>query len=338
MIGLTMPSISLSVETFAHSYLLWLLCLLPAVVAWDIWIALRRSRVVVSSSPAIYKNMPRGLRARLWWLPIPVRAAALALFICALARPQNSDSATKVRTEGIDIVLAIDVSSSMKAEDIRPNRLEAARNVALEFIDRRKNDRIGVVAFAGESYTQCPVTIDHRIAKTLLKEMQDEVLSDGTAIGAGLTTAIARLRSSTAKSRVVILLTDGVNNAGSISPLTAAEVATSLGVRVYTVGVGKKGMAPYPVKTPLGVQYQQVPVEIDEASLSEMASMTGGEYYRATSYESLATIYRDIDALERSRIETTDYRKEELFRPYLLLGMALLFIDIILRSTYLRIL
>jgi Ca-activated chloride channel family protein len=242
-----------------------------------------------------------------------------------------------VTTEGIDIIIALDISSSMLAEDLKPNRIEAAKKVAEQFIDGRPNDRIGLVVFSGESFTQCPMTTDHAVLKNLFQGLQSGMLADGTAIGEGLATAVNRIRNSKAKSKVIILLTDGVNNMGSIAPVTAGEIAKTFGIRVYTIGIGTQGVAPYPVKTPFGIQYQNMEVQIDEDILKQIAQETGGKYFRATSTSKLKEIYSDIDQLEKTKIDVTEFRhKSEEFYPLIILAALLLGLEMILRYTLLK--
>jgi Ca-activated chloride channel family protein len=268
----------------------------------------------------------RGWKVRFTHLTALLRLLALVLVIVALARPQTTSEGENVSTEGIDIVLVTDVSGSMLAEDFRPNRIEAAKAVAADFVDGRPNDRIGLVVFAGESFTQCPITLDHAVVKSLIAEVKSGQIEDGTAIGMGLATAVSRLKDGKSKSRVIILLTDGVNNRGAIDPLTAAGIASTFGIRVYTVGVGTIGMAPYPVQTPLGTQYSNVPVEIDEELLKNIAAQTGGKYFRATDNDKLRMIYSEIDRLEKTRIEVTQFRRhrEDFYAAGFLAGFLLL--------------
>jgi Ca-activated chloride channel family protein len=254
--------------------------------------------------------------------------------IVALARPQSSLSWQNSTTEGIDIIIASDISGSMLAEDFKPNRLEAGKQIAIDFIKGRPDDRIGLVIFSGESFTQCPLTIDHSVLINLFADVRNGMITDGTAIGMGLATAVNRLRTSQAKSKVIILLTDGSNNAGSIPPITAAEIARQFGVRVYTVGLGTNGFAPYPVQTPAGIQYQKMPVVIDEGTLSKIASLTGGKYFRATNNETLKNIYEQIDKLEKAKIDVTQYHKKtELFLPWAIIALAFLSLEFILKNT-----
>jgi Ca-activated chloride channel family protein len=263
-----------------------------------------------------------------------LKIMALALFIIAFARPQSSLSWQNVTTEGIDIVVSLDISGSMLAKDFKPNRLEASKDLAIEFISGRPNDRIGLVVFSGESFTQCPLTTDHDILKNLFKDIQNGMIEDGTAIGMGLATAINRLKDSNGKSKVVILLTDGVNTGGAIPPLTAAEIAKEFGIRVYTIGVGKKGMAPMPYRTPFGgIAYQNVEVRIDEPTLNKIAELTDGKYFRATDNSKLREVYKEIDKLEKSKIAVTEYRKKtELFFLPALIGLILMLSEFILKQ------
>jgi Ca-activated chloride channel family protein len=259
------------------------------------------------------------------------------LLIVALARPQTTSSRKDVSIEGIDIVLALDVSGSMLAMDLKPDRLEAAKEVAAEFISGRQNDRFGLVIFSGETFTQCPLTTDHNVVKNLFKYVKSGMIEDGTAIGDGLATSVNRLKDSKAVSKVIILLTDGVNNMGSLDPLSSAEIAKIYGIRIYTIGVGTEGTAPYPVQTPFGIQTQYVEVQIDEALLQEVATMTDGRYFRATSNKKLREIYDEIDKLEKSKIDVTEFRKKkEEFFPFALLAFLLITLEILLRNTVFR--
>ncbi len=266
--------------------------------------------------------------------PFILRMLALACIIIALARPQTKFDETQREGEGIDIVLAIDVSGSMTAQDFKPNRMEAAKKVAEEFVDDRPTDRIGVVIFAGESFTQCPLTTDHYVLKTQIAQIRNGLLEDGTAIGSGLATSVDRLRNSKSKSKVVILLTDGMNNGGLIDPSTALEIAKTFHVKVYTIGVGTEGYAPTPVSTPLGIVMQNQKVSIDEKLLQNIATQTGGEYFRATDNQSLEKIYNQIDKMEKSKVEiTTFHHYTEKFYPFVFAALAFLFVEIILRYT-----
>jgi len=277
------------------------------------------------------------LRSKLRHLPFILKIFASIFLIIALARPQSSINWQESTTKGIDILLAMDISGSMLAQDLKPNRLEASKNVALDFISKRMNDRIGLVVFSGESFTQCPLTTDHNVLSNLFKDVQSGMIDDGTAIGMGLATSVNRLKESNAKSKVIILLTDGINNSGVIPPLTAAEIAADFGIRVYTIGVGTKGLAPYPFQTAFGIQYQDVEVKIDEITLQDIATLTNGKYFRATNNNSLKEIYKDIDELEKSKIQITNFhKKSEEYLPFALLGLVLLFLAFLLNISYLK--
>ena len=270
--------------------------------------------------------------------PMPALVAVIAVII-ALARPQSKLSRQEMKVEGIDIVLTMDVSGSMLAEDFKPNRLEAAKKVAEDFIKGRKNDRIGLVEFAGEAFTQTPLTIDHNVLLSQLDKVKSGVIEDGTALGDGLATAINRIKDSKAASKVIILLTDGVNNQGSVDPKSAAEIAALYGIRLYTIGLGTRGMAPYPFRSPFGgTQYQNVPVEIDEELLTEMAHSTnGGEYFRATNKKSLESIFSEIDKMEKTKIDVTQYNQtKDEYLPFLLIAVLSLVLEIILGVLYFR--
>ena len=318
---------------FAHPGFFWLFISIPLMVGWYIW----KQRQLQGNL-----NVPtlRGFTLKKSTLPkfrhsiIVVRSLALAAIIVALARPQSSLSWQNSTTEGIDIIIASDISGSMLAEDFKPNRMEAGKQIAIDFIKGRPDDRIGLVIFSGESFTQCPLTIDHSVLINLFTDVKNGMITDGTAIGMGLATAVNRLRTSQVKSKVVILLTDGSNNAGSIPPITAAEIARQFGIRVYTVGLGTNGFAPYPVQTPMGIQYQKVPVVIDEGTLSKIASLTGGKYFRATNNQTLKSIYEQIDKLEKAKIDVTQYHKKtEMFLPWAIIALALLSLEFILKNT-----
>lgn len=262
---------------------------------------------------------------------------AIASFTIVLARPQSSRSWENMTTEGIDIVIALDISSSMLAKDFSPDRLEAAKNVATEFISGREYDRMGLVVFSGEAFTQCPLTTDRSVLLNLFKDIESGMIEDGTAIGNGLATAAGRLKDSEAISRVVILLTDGENNSGEIAPVTAAEIAKTFGIRVYTIGVGSEGTAPYPVKTPYGMQLREIEVKIDEETLQEISTITDGKYFRATSNTKLEEIYKEIDKLEKSKIEVREFsRKSEEFLPFALAGILLVILSLLFKTTLFR--
>ncbi len=323
--------------TFANPLYFLLLLLIVPLIAWYI-IKLRKMQASFHLSTAsAFNNVSSGLRAHLRHIPFVMRVLSIILIIIVLARPQAVNSWEKSDTEGIDIMMALDVSGTMLSRDFKPDRMEAAKKVAAEFINDRQKDKIGLVIFAGESFTQCPLTVDHHILLNLLKEVKFGMIEDGTAIGLGLATAVNRLKDSKTKSRVIILLTDGSNNRGQIAPLTAAELAKSYGIRVYTIGVGSRGTAPAPVQTPYGIRYENVPVDIDENTLTQIASITGGEYFRATNNESLKKIYNQIDKMEKYRINVNKISKrEELFLPFALLALFLILAELILRRTYLR--
>ena len=325
------------ITQFANPEFLWLLAVIPILIAWQIWRGGRQSTAVRHSSIEILQGMPQGWRVYTRHTPFVLRMLAMALLIVAFARPQSSAHGEKVFREGIDITIALDISGSMLAEDLRPNRLESAKKVAEDFIRNRVNDRIGLVIFAGESFTQCPLTTDYDVLIDLLRKVQTGYLQDGTAIGEGIANAVNRMKTSKSKSKVMILLTDGVNNMGSIDPVTSAQIAETFGVRVYTIGVGTRGMAPYPVKTPFGIQYQPMPVEIDEDMLRQVASLTGAEYFRATSNKSLEEIYSKIDQLERTKIEVTEFhRYTEMFYDYVVAALALLLLEFLLSGFVFR--
>lgn len=325
------------ITQFANPAFLWLLLLLPALTAWYAWRQHRLTASLRHSSLAPLAGLPTGMRVRLRHLPFLLRMLALALLIVAFARPQSSARGEKVYREGIDITIVLDISGSMLAEDFRPNRLEAAKKVGEDFILARVSDRIGLVIFAGESFTQCPLTTDYSVLVDLLRKVETGYLQDGTAIGEGIANAVNRMKDSKSKSKVMILLTDGVNNMGSIDPATAADIAQTFGIRIYTIGVGTRGTAPYPFKTPFGIQYQPVPVEIDEEMLAQVAQITDGRYFRATGNRRLREIYEEIDKLERTKIEVTEFhRYTELFYDYVLAALALLLLEIALTSFVFR--
>ncbi|MBW6489613.1 MAG: VWA domain-containing protein [Lentimicrobium sp.] len=322
---------------FANPEMLYLLLLLPAGIVWY-WFKDPDSRpkFQVSNYDA-FQIGKRSLKSYFIHLPFVLRSLAFILLIIALARPQSSSTRQNLSIEGIDILLAMDISGSMLAEDFKPNRLEAAKEVARDFILGRPSDRIGLVVFSGESFTQCPLTQDHPVLINLLKEIKSGMIEDGTAIGDGLATSVSRLKESSAVSKVIILLTDGENNRGFIDPISAAEIAKVFGLRVYTIGVGSIGTAPYPIQTPFGMQYQQMEVRIDEPLLREIADMTNGKYFRATNSAKLREIYTEIDQMEKSKIDVTEYRKKsEEFHPFAFLALILLLLDFILGISLLR--
>ena len=310
--------------TFLYPYIFWLAVIVPLLVAYYIFASRHEATLTVSTLGG--KRAPRTLRYWLRPLPFVLRMAALVVFIIALARPVEITHEQETTTDGIDIVLSMDISGTMLARDFKPDRLTAAKRLAAEFVSERRGDRIAVVAFAGEAFTQAPLTSDQATVETMLSRLRSGVVDDGTAIGNGLATAINRLRESGAKSKVIILLTDGVNNRGQISPLMAAEIARDMGIKVYTIGVGTRGRAPYPAVDIFGNQTTvMADVEIDEELLEEIASMTGGKYYRAVDDEALREIYAEINTLEKSKVQVTDYQTyEELFLVWVILGIALL--------------
>jgi len=322
---------------FLHpKYLYLLLLLIPLTV----WYVVRLSKTQASfrlASANAFNGMKPGFRVYMRHFPFILRLLSLALVIVVIARPQSVSSWEESETQGIDIVMALDVSGSMLAQDLQPDRLQAARKVAAEFITDRSNDNIGLVIFAGESFTQCPLTTDHKVLLNLLNEINFGMIDDGTAIGLGLATSVNRLKDSQSQSKVVILLTDGTNNSGQIAPLTAADLARSYGIRVYTVGVGTKGMAPTPVNTPYGIRMQNMPVDIDEETLTEIAAMTGGQYFRAQDTEGLRQVYNEIDEMEKYLISVQNVtRRQELFLPWALAALALILLELLLRRTWLR--
>ncbi|MDH7515670.1 MAG: VWA domain-containing protein [Bacteroidota bacterium] len=322
---------------FADPEFLWLLFLLPLLAAWSVWRGRKKTAALRHPSLELTVHLPPSWRVRFRFLPLLFRLLAFAASIIALARPQSTARGENVYREGIDITLALDISGSMLAEDFRPNRLEAAKRVAEEFIRGRMNDRIGLVVFAGESFTQCPLTTDYDVLVDLLQKVKMGQLKDGTAIGEGIATAINRMRTSRAKSKVMILLTDGVNNMGAIDPLTAAQIAAQFGIRIYCIGVGSRGTAPYPVKTPYGTIYQQMLVEIDENMLQQVARETDGMYFRATDNRKLEEIYNRIDKMERTKIEVKEFRRyRELYPQYVLLVLGFLGIELVLSGFVFR--
>tara|TARA_B100000927_G_scaffold291457_1_gene293776 strand:- start:1102 stop:2094 length:993 start_codon:yes stop_codon:yes gene_type:complete len=319
--------------TFANPEYLYLLFLIP--IFWIVYVFNLRDK----NTFLILSSIKR-LNTKTWksWgrhIVFFTKTLAISLLIIAFARPQSTSSWQNAITEGIDIILAMDISGSMLAQDLIPNRLEASKKVAMDFISGRPNDRIGLVIFSGESFTQCPLTTDHKVLKGLFNDVKSGMIDDGTAIGMGLATSINRLKDSKTKSKVIILLTDGVNNQGSIAPMTAAEIAQEFKMRVYTIGVGTKGYAPYPFNTPFGnIVYQDVEVKIDEKTLQDIANATNGKYFRATSNKALQEIYKEIDKLERSKIEIKEFhKKKEEFLPFAALGMIFLILSFILNNT-----
>lgn len=323
--------------SFAYPYVLYLLLLLPLLAVWY-WKRHKKSTPDFTySNLRFFSNVKPTLRESLKHLPAVLRILALGLLIVALARPQSFSTGENVNTEGIDISMVLDISGSMLAEDFEPNRLEAAKNVMNEFIEGRTSDKIGLVVFAREAFTQCPLTIDYSVLRNLLRKIESGMIEDGTAIGNAIANGVNRLKESDAESKVMILATDGVNNAGEVDPRTAAEIARKFDIRIYTIGIGSKGKAPYPFKTPFGTRYQNVPVEIDEELLTEIANETGGNYYRATDNKKLNDIYTEIDKLEKTEVEVTSYKRaNEKFYGWLGLGLLLVVMEVSLTRTYLK--
>lgn len=323
--------------TFLNPLYFLLLLLLVPLIVWYIFMLRKTQATFQLSTSSAFNGVKPSLRVRFRHLPFVLRVLSIILIVIVLARPQAVNNWEKSDVEGIDIMMALDVSGTMLSKDFNPDRMEAAKKVASEFINDRPKDKIGLVIFAGESFTQCPLTVDHGILLNLLGEVHYGMIDDGTAIGLGLANSVNRLKNSKTKSRVIILLTDGSNNQGEIAPLTAAEVAKSYGIRVYTIGVGSRGNALAPVQTPYGIRYQNVPVDIDENTLRQIASITGGEYFRATNNASLKNIYNQIDKMEKYRINVSKISKrQELFLPFALLALLLILLDVVLRRTYLR--
>ncbi len=323
--------------SFAHPAFFALLLLMPFIIWWQ-----QRSKK--EDNPALRLTTLSGLnpaqaggKARFRPVLFVLRIITLVALTIALARPQSSNTTENIDSEGIDIVLAIDVSGSMVAEDFKPNRIEAAKAAALKFVDERPTDRIGLVIFSGESFTMCPITIDHNVLKEQISQVKNGMIVDGTAIGMGLATAVDRLRNATGKSKVIILMTDGVNNMGLIDPQTGLEIAKAYHIRVYTIGIGTMGQAIIPVQTPMGIQKQMMPVEIDEPLLRKIAMETGGKYFRATGNQSFVDIYSDINKMEKTRIDVTSYKHyAELFFPFALIAIFCLALEMLLRYSVFR--
>ena len=323
--------------TFAQPEFFYLLILIPLIIIWYVFKRKNLKPSLKLSTTGFYKLKTKTWRQRLLHLPFALRVFTLTALIVVMARPQSTSKEQTITSEGIDIVLSIDVSGSMLAEDLKPNRIEAAKKVAREFIQGRPNDRIGLVIFAGESFTMCPITTDHAVLINQLNAIKSGLLADGTAIGEGLATSVTRLKDSQAKSKVVILLTDGVNNVGSVAPLMAGEIAETFGIRVYTIGVGSRGTAPYPIPTPFGIQYQNMEVQIDEDVLRQIAELTDGKYFRATNNNKLTEIYTEIDQLEKTKVEVMEFKKyAEEYLPLLMLGGLLFGTELFFRLIVLR--
>ena len=322
---------------FEYPKLLWLMAIPVLMVLHYVYLELFRRPHMRVSVLYPWAKTGCGIMGIVRHIPFALRIFALVMIVLAIARPRSSQQMEKIDTEGIDIVFAMDVSTSMLARDLTPDRISASKDIAIEFIAQRPSDRMGIVVFAGESFTQCPLTTDRATLINMMKEVQTDIIEDGTAIGNGLATAVARMKDSDAKSRVVILLTDGVNNRGEISPQMAAEIAKTYGIRVYTIGVGKEGMAPYPVMTPWGVDVQNVKVEIDEKLLTEIAEGTGGRYFRATDNTKLASIYSEINKMEKARTTVDSFPVyKELFTRYALAALLAMLLELVLNWFVIR--
>ena len=320
--------------TFAHPWYLLGLVLVPLMVAWWIWRYRKQDAAVQHSDIAVFDGIAKSLRVRLRWLPYALRVVAVGAMVVALARPQSRLSRQEMKVDGIDIVMAMDISGSMLAEDFKPNRLEAAKKVAADFIEGRKSDRMGLVVFAGQAFTQVPLTVDHHVLLQQLGKLKRGIVRDGTALGDGLATAINRIKDSEAKSKVIILLTDGVNNQGSVDPLSAAEIASMYGIRLYTIGVGSLGKAPYPFRDQFGrVHYQNIDVEIDEPLMRQMSELTGdGRYFRATNKKALQEIFSQIDEMEKSKIDVTQYAQtKDEQAPWLWIAVLAVVLELLIR-------
>ena len=328
-------------EFVNKEYFLLLLLLIPYIL-WYFLYRKKSEPTMRLSDTYIYRFAPKSWRIRLTHMPMLLRCITFTLIVVILARPQTRNSWDNRTTEGIDIMLAMDVSTSMLAEDLKPNRIEAAKNVAAEFISGRPDDNIGLTIFAGEAFTQCPMTTDHASLLNLLQNVRTDIatrglIQDGTAVGMGLANAISRLKGSKAKSKVVILLTDGSNNMGDISPMTAAQIAKSLGIRVYTIAVGSNKVAPYPVPVAGHIEYIKMPVDIDTKTLSDIAATTDGNTYRATNNRQLKQIYKDIDKLEKTKMSVKKFSKHyEAYQPFAIAAFICMLLEILLRTTVLR--
>jgi len=322
---------------FANIEYLFLLLLLIPYIVWYILKHKKNNATLQMSDTNIYSDIKKSYKIYLLHAPFILRIIVLSLVILILARPQTTNNWQNSEVEGIDIMLAIDVSTSMLAEDLKPNRLEAAKDVAAEFISGRPNDNIGITLFAGESFTQCPLTVDHTVLLNLFQSINSGIVEDSTAVGMGIANAVSRLKDSKAKSKVIILLTDGTNNKGDISPLTAADIAKSFGIRVYTIGVGTNGMAPYPLRVAGTIQYINTPVEIDEKTLTQIAITTNGNYFRATNNSKLKEVYKEIDKLERTKLNVKQYSKRhEEYQWFALIALLFLLLEFYLRNSILK--
>ena len=324
--------------TFAYPWCFWLLLLVPLFIYWYFKQQQRQQGALQVSSIQGLKGLPVSWKVQFRPVLLVLRVLAFAALVTALARPQTSNTSENIDSEGIDITLSIDISGSMLAEDLQPNRLEAAKKVAVDFVNKRISDRIGLVIFSGESFTQCPITTDHAVLENQIMQVKSGMLQDGTAIGMGLATAVDRLRSSKAQSKVIILLTDGVNNTGLVDPITALEIAKAFKIRVYTIGIGTYGKAPFPMTMPDGsIQMQMQDVQIDEQLMKKISSETGGKYFRATNTIALQRIYDEIDKLEKTKVEITSYKRyAEHFFPLAMLALACLLLEVVLRYTAFR--
>lgn len=327
---------------FANIEYLFLLILLIPYIIWYVMKRKKTEPTLQVSTTRMYMKAPKSWKIYLLHAPFVLRTVAIIMVILILARPQTTDNWQNTEIEGIDIMLAVDVSTSMLAEDLKPNRLEAAKQVASEFINGRPNDNIGLTIFAGESFTQCPLTVDHGVLLNLFNSIKGDIaqrglIEDGTAIGMGIANAVTRLKDSKAKSKVIILLTDGSNNRGDISPLTAAEIAKQFGIRIYTIGVGTNGTAPYPMQIYAGTQYVNVPVEIDEKTLTEIAGTTNGNYFRATSNSKLKEVYQEIDKLEKTKLNVKEFSKrEEEYQVFAWIAFFCILLELLLRNSVLK--
>ncbi len=325
------------IDTWRSPEFLYLLLLIPVFIIWYIYREKNSNPELRFSGLKPFKEIGKSNKARWRHLLFILRMIVLALLIIALARPQSVTTKKNVNIEGIDIVIALDVSGSMLARDFTPDRIGAAKKIASNFIERHPDDRIGLVIFSGEAFTQAPLTTDHSMLLKLLSQVKSGMIEDGTAIGDGLATAVSRLAESKAKSKVIILLTDGVNNMGSVDPLSAAELAKMYGIRVYTIGIGSKGYAPYPVQTPFGIQMKQMKVQIDVPLLKKIAAETGGKYFRAVNNQKLKNIFSEISKLEKSKITVHQFeKKSELFFPFALLALILFVLEVSLRYLVFR--
>lgn len=323
--------------TFANPEYLFLLLILLPIIGWYIYELRKSDASVQVSDTRVLAAQPKSMRIWLLHVPFVLRIAVITLISIALARPQLTNKWSSQSTEGIDIMMALDISGTMLAEDLRPNRLEAAKKVASDFVIARPNDQIGLVVFAGESFTQCPLTTDHAVLVNLFKSVEYGMVEDGTAIGLGLANAVNRMKDSETKSKVIILLTDGSNNRGDIDPQTAAEIAKTYGIRVYTIGVGSYGQARVPVQTPIGKQYITMDNEFDETTLRSIAETTGGQYFRAKDNTSLKAIYDQIDQMEKTKLRVREFSKHtENFMPFLYAALICLLLELIIRYFVIR--